>query len=176
MIETSLDAEKHHLAELLEVIQRCVYFLYASRQKILWPLMADHLAAERKNITFFETLAAINERFAKLQDTLAAAMRHACMLSGEPNDRFLKVLIFFEKVGVVSSIENWQLCRATLNLATHDYEIDHVGIAEHFNALNELMPELLSTAARLLTYCQDTLGIGVKANDFSVDFKIITQN
>ncbi len=66
---TLLSSQKQHLAELLEAIQRCVYFL---------------------DVVLFEAMAAINERFAKLQDTLGAAMRHACILSGEPADSFLK--------------------------------------------------------------------------------------
>jgi hypothetical protein len=55
----------------------------------------------------FEAMAAINERFAKLQDTLGAAMRHACILAGEPVDCFLKVLSFFmKKSGVLESVES----------------------------------------------------------------------
>ncbi|PPD35798.1 MAG: hypothetical protein CTY19_01775 [Methylomonas sp.] len=170
----NLNAEKNHLADLLEAIQRCVYFLNASSQKITWPLTAEFLENERKNIGLFETLAAINERFAKLQDTLASAMRHACMLSGEPCERFLKVLSFFEKTGVISTVENWQLCRATRNLAAHDYETDYAEIAEHFNALSELSPELLKTSARFLIYCQESLSICPKQNDFSAEFLAIT--
>ena len=49
-----LDAEKQYLANLLEAIQRCIYFL--------------------------ESLVAINECFAKLQDTFGAALRHAVVL------------------------------------------------------------------------------------------------
>ena len=69
-----------------------------------------------KDIALFELLAAINERFAKLQDTLGAAMRHATVLSGEPSNTFLKVMSFYEKAGVLVSITAWQLCRTTRNL------------------------------------------------------------
>ncbi len=79
-----LNAEKLHLAELLEAIQRCVYFLDASSRKLTWPLTADLLETQKKGVALFEAMAAINERFAKLQDTLGAAMRHACILAGEP--------------------------------------------------------------------------------------------
>ena len=53
---TSLTAEREHLANLLEATQRC------------------------KVVDLFESLAAFNERFAKLQDTLGAAMRHGALL------------------------------------------------------------------------------------------------
>ena len=107
MTSTALEAERAHLAGLLEAIQRCVYFLDASDRKHAWPLMPDDLATLKKDIALFESLAAINERFAKLQDTLGAAMRHAVLLAGERADTFLKVLAFYEKVGVLDSVTGW---------------------------------------------------------------------
>lgn len=126
-------------------------------KKINWPLTADRLTAQRKDIELFETLAAINERFAKLQDTLGAAMRHASLLTGEVHDNFLKVLIFYEKIGVLESSEVWQICRTTRNLAAHDYEIDYTTIAEHFNMLQSLTPIINETATRFLNYCNHSL-------------------
>ena len=38
-----LDLEKLHLAELLEAVQRCVYFLDASSQNLTWPLTKERL-------------------------------------------------------------------------------------------------------------------------------------
>ena len=40
----ALEAERAHLANLLEAIQRCVYFLEASDRKHQWPLMPENLA------------------------------------------------------------------------------------------------------------------------------------
>jgi len=71
-----LEAERGHLANLLEAIQRCIFFLHESESKLDWPLEGRRLANRKKDVVLFESLAAINERFAKLQDTLAAAMRH----------------------------------------------------------------------------------------------------
>ena len=79
-MENALEAERQYLSSLLEAIQRCVYFLHASDRKIPWPLDEGALAGRKKDEALFETLSAINERFAKLQDTLGAAMRHAAML------------------------------------------------------------------------------------------------
>lgn len=104
MNENILDAERQYLSSLLEAIQRCVYFLHASDSKIAWPLDADELATRKKDEQLFEHLSAINERFAKLQDTMGAAMRHAAMLMSEPTDSFLKVLAFYEKNGVIDSV------------------------------------------------------------------------
>lgn len=77
MTDNLLQAERDHLAGLLVAIQRCVFFLHASVQKVSWPLNAAYLEENKKNIALFESLSSINERFSKLQDTLGAAMRHA---------------------------------------------------------------------------------------------------
>ena len=173
MEKTQLNAEKLHLAGLLEAIQRCVFFLDASSQKLTWPLTSERLEVHKKDVELFEAMAAINERFAKLQDTMAAAMRHACILSGEPSDSFLKVLSFYVKAGVLESIESWQLCRTARNLAAHDYEIEYAEIADHFNALQTLTPELYNSATCFLIYCHEALGIEPKQDDFSADFMSI---
>jgi hypothetical protein len=173
--ESILNAEKLHLAELLEAIQRCVYFLDASNRKLTWPLTKEQLETQKKDVALFEALAAINERFAKLQDTLGAAMRHACILAGEPNDSFLKVLSFYEKAGVLESLALWQLCRTARNLAAHDYEIEYAEIADHFNSLKTLIPLLYMTAVQFLSYCRETLGIEPEQADFSVEFMTIVK-
>ena len=36
----SLNAEREHLANLLEATQRCAHFLHASASKVAWPLDA----------------------------------------------------------------------------------------------------------------------------------------
>ena len=165
-----LQAERQHLAELLEAIQRCVFFLDASVEKIAWPLTKVHLENNKKDVPLFETLSSINERFSKLQDTLGAAMRHAAILSGEPSETFLKVLSFYEKIKVIESIELWQLCRTTRNLAAHDYGIDYSEIAEHFNALHELIPSLYGSAQRFLRYCYKNLDVLPAHGDFVESF------
>jgi len=48
-------------------------------------------------------------------------MRYATLLAGEASDTFLKVLEFYEKIGVLDSVSSWQLCRTTRNLAALDY-------------------------------------------------------
>ena len=176
MDKSILDAERAHLAALLEAIQRCVYFLDASGRKLTWPLSAEFLEKQKKDVALFESMAAINERFAKLQDTLGAAMRHANLLAGESGDTFLKVLGFYEKAGVLESVASWQLCRTTRNLAAHDYETEYAEIADHFNSLHALTPSLYGDASRFINYCQAALGIAPKQGDFSESFMSIVQN
>ncbi|MEO8299142.1 MAG: hypothetical protein ABI574_15170 [Burkholderiales bacterium] len=165
-----LTAEREHLANLLEAAQRSAYFLHASAAKVVWPLDGVDLKQRQKDEALFESLAALNERFAKLQDTLGAAMRHSALLMSEPTTPFLKVLSLFEKMGVLESIESWQLCRAARNLAAHDYETDYALIAEHFNELHSLFPVLVKAAAHLLDLCDMSLGVRPSTSDFTAEF------
>ena len=167
-------SEKRHLGDLLEAIQRCTYFLDASICALAWPLNGENLALRKKENDLFEALAAINERFAKLQDTLGAAMRHSLLLSGERADSFLKVLAIFEKNGVIHSVEDWQVARTARNLAAHDYEISYDNIAEHFNALHSLKDALYQTARRFVNYCAADLSVLPATPDFSTEFFLIT--
>ncbi|MEQ1669187.1 MAG: hypothetical protein ABL868_12110 [Sulfuriferula sp.] len=166
--------EKVHLSNLLEAAQRCVYFLDAVSRKLPWPLAADVLQQHKKDELLFEALSAFNEHFAKLQDTLAAAMRHAVMLLGEPADSFLKVLAYYEKQRVIESIDIWQLLRTARNLAAHDYEIDYSEIADHFNGLHELLGLLYPIARSFIAHCESQLYIKPTRNDLVAEFVAIT--
>ena len=168
-----LSAEKRHLAQLLEALQRCVYFLDAAANSLPWPLDGETLARGKKDPALFGALAAFNERFAKLQDTLAAAMRHAHLLLGESADGFLKVLAYYEKQGVILSVADWQLLRTARNLAAHDYETDYADIAEHFNTLFDLKPGLLAASGAFVLLCQDRLAINPTTEDFAQEFWLI---
>ncbi len=169
----SLAAERDHLANLLEAVQRCAYFLHATSQRLPWPLDAGVLRLRQKDNGLFEVLSAFNERFAKLQDTLGASMRHAAMLMSEPSTPFLRVLSLFAKSGVIDSVEGWQLCRAARNLAAHDYETDYVRIAEHFNEFHGLQGVLISAAGRMLDLCAQALQITPATADFDADFALV---
>lgn len=171
MNNSSLVAEREHLANLLEALQRCTYFLYASSSKVAWPLDGRGLKQKQKDEALFEALAAFNERFAKLQDTLGAAMRHCALLMSEATTPFLRVLALFEKLEVIESIESWQLCRTARNLAAHDYETDYALIAEHFNELQTLQSVLVKAGSRLLALCAQSLGISPTTTDFESEFQ-----
>ncbi len=174
MKKDGLLLEKEHLVRLLEAIQRCVFFLDASTNKLTWPLSGAYLSKEKTNVEVFETLSSINERFSKLQDTLGAAMRHAAIFSGESANVFLKVLSFYEKIDVIESLESWQRCRATRNLAAHDYGVDYAEIAEHFNIVHELLPFLYATSRRFFDYCVNALNVQPRDCDFFHFFHKIT--
>lgn len=159
--------QQQYLAQLLEAIQRCVWFLRHSEDKLDWPLSGQTLVAHYKDPDLFETLSAINERFAKLQDLLASAMRHSALLMGEDTSQFLKILALFEKLEVIESIPTWQQARVVRNMAAHEYDLDYNAMAEHFNALHELSPMLQHTARRLIQLVKTDLDIAPVSSDFA---------
>jgi len=175
MSSAALQSEREHLGNLLEALQRCIYFLDATERRIPWPLEAAELEARKKDVDLFEALAAVNERFAKLQDTLGAAMRHSALLAGESTESFLKVLAYFEKVGVLDSVDQWQAARTARNLAAHDYELEYIEIAEHFNQLHDLTPGLYQQSERLLTFCREELHITPTRGEFSDEFRQVVE-
>ncbi|CAM3519827.1 hypothetical protein [Halomonas lysinitropha] len=173
MSQDILDEQREHLAQLLEAIQRCAWFLHQSEAKLEWAIDPNWLTEHKKDVDLFETLAAINERFAKLQDALASAMRHSALLAGESSDSFLKVLAFFEKQGVIDATSDWQRCRAVRNMAAHDYATNYAEIAAHFNLLHELSDVLFRASRQLIAWSADQLGISPASQDFSAEFERI---
>lgn len=167
------ELERQHLADLLEAMMRCAFFSDRLSSVIPWPLTGTLLESRCSDFDLFDKLAAFNERFSKLQDSAAATMRHAALLSGEKTTTFLEVLCFFEKVGVVKSTRDWQRIRALRNMAAHDYSIHYADIALHFNGLKEVLPELLRVVVRLVNYCDTKLFIAPKKVFFESDWQHI---
>ena len=175
MSEDVLLARRRYLAQLLEALQRCVYYLDSSMVRLPWPISGDTLRVRKKDALLFETLAAVNERFAKLQDTLGAAMKHSALLLAEPNESFLKVLSVFERLGVIDNPEDWHRCRAVRNLAAHDYDTDYEAIASHFNDVYDLYPSLLRSATKLIDLCNERLHVFPTGTDFADEFVRVAQ-
>lgn len=97
-------------------------------------------------------------------------------LLDEPSETFLKVLAFYEKVGVIESVTDWQTCRTARNPAAHSYETDYPVIAEHFNTLCEMLPVLYRASREFVSYCQITLDVVPSSSDFVEEFgSIVSQ-
>ena len=171
MTRSLLEESRGHLADLLEACQRCAWYLQASAASIRWPLSGKELAERSKDVEFYERLAAINERFGKLQDLLSTTMRHLCVLSGENNDSFLRVASFCSKVGILESLETWQACRSLRNRAAHAYGIDYTETAGHFNAMHAQIPFLTGSVVRLSEYIRRTLSIEAVDTSFLRDLR-----
>jgi hypothetical protein len=170
------ELERQHLADLLEAMRRCAFFSHRLAQSIPWPLTANFLDSHCSDLELSDKLAAFNERFSKLQDSAAVAMRHAALLSGEKATTFLEVLGFFEKIGVVKSMRDWQRIRTLRNMAAHDYSIHFHDIALHFNALHEVLPDLIGVAVRLINYCTTKLFISPANVIFAEDWESVVKH
>jgi hypothetical protein len=156
------ELSRQHLHDVLYAAHRTAWFMRASMQKFNWPVGALFLEKNRHALEVFEPLAAINERFGKLQDLLGSAMRHACLLLGEPTEPFLKVLAFFAKAEVIASSEDWIAIRQLRNAAAHEYGRHFADTARHFNSLHETHPVLLATLQRLTDYVAAELSLFIK--------------
>lgn len=153
------EIEKAHLANTLTAIQRQVVFFMYALEKIKWPLTEDFLAHDPYNETLFNNLAAVNERFAKLQDTMGMSMRHAGLILGQNENDFLKLLTFYEKENVISSIDDWQNCRLIRNRSAHEYDNDYHKIADHFNLIMHYSRLLISSSVHLIQFCLEKINI-----------------
>lgn len=122
-------------------------------------LERDLLLPVQMDIELFEPLAAMNQRFATLQDLLGTSMRHLCELCSERTDTFLRVLAFCEKAGIIPSAETWQVSRSLRNRAAHDYGTDVEMTASHFNALRDHVPMLEEITLALAADAERALGI-----------------
>lgn len=154
-----VEESRRHLGDLLEACQRCAWHLNATAARVAWPLTALQLAQRQMDLGLFEPLAAMNERFAKLQDLLGTTMRHLCELCGERTDSFLRVLAFCEKSGIIESTEAWHVCRSLRNRAAHDYGTDFELTAAHFNALHGQIPVLTSATLAIAAHAKQALGV-----------------
>ena len=54
MNTTSLTAEREHLANMLEAVQRCTHLMHASGSKVAWPLSGVTLRQRCKESDLFE--------------------------------------------------------------------------------------------------------------------------
>lgn len=167
-----LEESRGHLADLLEACQRCAWYLQASAGKVRWPLTGTELADRSRDVEFYERLAAINERFGKLQDLLATTMRHLCLLNGEDAGSFLRVASFCAKEGILKSLDDWQVSRALRNRAAHAYGTDYSETAGHFNAMHAQIPLLTATVVRLSAYSRQTLAIEAADPSFLRDLEV----
>ena len=164
-----LEESRGHLADLLEASQRCAWYLQAGAAKVRWPVTGAELAQRSRDLEFYERLAAINERFGKLQDLLATTMRHLCELSGENTESFLRVASFCHKAGILSSLEDWQTCRSLRNRAAHAYGTDYTETAGHFNAMRTQICFLTLTVIGVSTYVRENLQIQAADESFLRD-------
>ena len=138
------------LGRQLAVLRRLRDGLRYSAGRLRWPITAADLddpeAAER--------LAALNDRFAKLQDQLAGAMRHAHTMLGEHYRTYFDVITWMTHEGIITDPEVWLELRTLRNQLTHDYDLEAQTAVEYLNALHDNMDTLMAIVERFEDVCQ----------------------
>jgi len=99
-------------------------------------------------------------RFAKLQDLMGASLFPAVLeLTKEPSNlrAFIDKLHQLEKIGALSSAEDWLLLREVRNSFSHDYPDDPELQAQMLNHTYPLANNLLKTFAEIQVFIQPYL-------------------
>ncbi|HCM25610.1 MAG: hypothetical protein A2Z99_14345 [Treponema sp. GWB1_62_6] len=136
------------LHEKREALDRLRQGLLFTESRLMWPMTNT----ESCDAETLEKLSAFTERFAKLQDVLAGAMRHSIILQGENPLTFTDVLAVMEKLGIVEDQQEWINIRLLRNKAAHDYTTDGERQAEYFNTLHAQLPALLGMTEKFLAW------------------------
>lgn len=84
------------------------------------PLSEDNLAKPEIG----ERIAAIVDRFCKLQDQFAGTMRHAHAMVGEKNRSFSDVVTWAVEHDILASNVTWLELRSLRNQLTHEYDLE----------------------------------------------------
>lgn len=154
-VAASLPDRRAHLSRKLGAVGRLVAHLEFSRRRLPYPLSSIDALTE----TELESVSALIERFGKLQDLLGGIFREVAILSGEEADDMNDVLGRMEKIGILSSADEWRALRALRNLGAHDYDDNDAGKTEFVNESARQATILIEVAGRVASYCRDKLNI-----------------
>jgi len=103
-----------------------------------------------------ERIAALNDRFTKLQDQFAGALRHAYSMTGERYRSFLDVVTWAVQHAIIPNPQDWYELRTLRNRLTHDYDLNADGAFEVIQALLGSIDTLGETINRFESVCQKT--------------------
>lgn len=149
-MSTLFQEQQALLGRQLAVLQRLQDGLRFSAGRLRWPIDVSDL----DNPEMAERLAALNDRFAKLQDQLAGAMRHAHAMLGERYRTYFDVIAWATHEGIIASPEVWLELRTLRNQLTHDYDLDAQTAVKYLNALRDNMDTLLTMIGKFEERCQ----------------------
>ena len=114
------------LAHQLQVLARLEQGIAYSLGRLPAALDLDDL----RNPEIAERVAALNDRFTKLQDQLAGALRHAHAMLGERYRSYADVVAWAVHLGILPDAPTWLELRALRNRLTHDYDLEAASALE----------------------------------------------
>ncbi len=141
-----LAQQRRLLAEKLQVLARIETGLRWSLERLpeVTPSAVDDPATA-------ERMAAIVDRFCKLQDQLAGALRHAHSMSGEQQRSFHDVVTWAVTAGILPDRATWLELRSLCNQLTHEYDPASTALPE----LIELIRQGHETLGTSITMFRD---------------------
>ena len=136
-----------HLARMRE------YLLYSIGQVTALLPIQDWQALQPDH---HETLAAFRIRFSEYQEHMGKTMKAVAVEEEKPSEPFTAVLLYMEKLGCISSVDQWKEIRELRNAVNHEYEDDPAVLHEFFEQMILSAPALLQWHAQLTSFCQST--------------------
>ncbi|HEX7325140.1 MAG TPA: hypothetical protein VF292_07285 [Rhodanobacteraceae bacterium] len=100
-----------------------------------------------------ERVAAIVDRFCKLQDQLAGAMRHAHAMLGERQRNFHDVVTWAVTEGILPQESAWLELRSLRNRLTHEYDLAGDELPELMRLVRQSTGTLASAVQRFAEVC-----------------------
>lgn len=123
-------------------------FSLAQMQQLPKKLDFDALTDE-----MHETLAAFRVRFSEYQEHLGKTMATVAREENQDTSTFTTVLVYMEKLGIISSAMEWKLVRELRNSINHEYEEDSARLNVFFTSLQENSPVLFAWHNQLIIFC-----------------------
>lgn len=103
-----------------------------------------------------ERIAALNDRFTKLQDQLAGALRHAHAMLGERYRSFSDVVVWAVRVNILPDTPTWLELRALRNRLTHDYDLEAESALELIALIRSCADVLSGIIRRFEASCRES--------------------
>lgn len=144
---TLLDQQRALLQHKPEVLTRLQAGLEWSFQRL--PLLTEDSIHDP---SVNERIAAIVDRFTKLQDQFAGALQHAHSMLGEKRRSFADVVFWAVEQEILPDNATWLEIRMLRNRLTHEYDLE-----------SEQLPELIALVREALTTLAISIGCFGKA-------------
>lgn len=148
----TIDNLKERLNFLMRVVNKEVTHLdYSASQVFKKEITAKNLATLIEDPDFSESLEAFSSRFCRLQDTIGDKLLPAWLLSaGELPKTAMDNLMKAEKLGLLSSAEQWVEIRLLRNQMVHEYIESMELLADALNRAHEFEVQIKFFAQNLL--------------------------
>lgn len=150
---TLLEQQRALLQHKFEVLARLQEGLEWSFQRL--PELADNNIHDP---AVSERIAAIVERFTKLQDQLAGTLQHAYTMLGERHRSFADVVNWAVKQEILPDSDTWLELRTLRNRLTHEYDLESDQLPELIALVRDALTTLAAYIERFRSTCQ-SLGL-----------------